>query len=473
MKSNEKTNILFPIEISNRELDFRLFLASYCAREDVRVFIGQTNAIYRLAKNIENGIYVGKNVFINLFPGGAHQLHRYQTLKKQGFTLVHLDEEGGVMKGDHERWKKWLRLRLDPTALGADDFLCVWGDWQRDFYLSQQPKCAQNTFVTGHPRFDLYKPHLRAFYADDAQKLQQRYGDFVLVNTNFAWANNRSGVTRPFSQKWNLDNSDAQKRLDHVAEWSNNSRILVSFVELVSQLSASRPDLQFVLRPHPSENIGFYNAVFGGVTNVQVVHEGSVGSWLLACRALIHDGCTTGLEAHIADCPVITYKAVEDERFELWLPNLFGAKCKTHEEVLEVLAQTKKREVAEIGTAQGSASTRGAESAAEKQAEELIANFGIDSFQALRDVVWKAVDAQENNSASRYAARRHGTFETMRNLSHALKLRNSSGDASRLDKFAPLSQTGLEKRMNAVQKLCGTSLSYRVISEELMSVETA
>jgi surface carbohydrate biosynthesis protein len=470
MKQSEKTNVLFPIEISNRELDFRLFLASYCAREDVRIFIGQTNAIYRLAKNIENGIYVGKNIRPPRIEGSM-MARRHAALRQQGFRLVHLDEEGGVMKGDHERWRKWLRLRLNPTALDERDYLCTWGEWQREFYLSQQPRCAANTFVTGHPRFDLYKPHLRAFYAEEARKLQQRWGDFVLINTNFAWANNRNGIGGTFSSRMYYDGAaDVQRRLDHVSEWANNSRILVAFVELVSHLSASRPDLQFVVRPHPSENIGFYQAVFGGVSNVQVIHEGSVGSWLLACRALIHDGCTTGLEAHIAGACVINFKPFEDARFELWLPNLFGEKCKSHEDVQRVLAQTQPRQVAAIGEEKEGASRGGATGEAEEQARKLIANFGLDSFVALRDVVWKAVDAQKDDVTSRYAARRHGAFEAIRNVSRAVQTRRR--DASRLDKFAPLSQAGLEKRMEAVCKLRERKLTYRVLSEELMCVET-
>lgn len=474
--SNEKINVLFPIEISNRELDFRLFLANLCARDDLRIFIGQTNAIYRLAKNIENGIYVGKNIFVNLFPGDAQQLHRYQTIKKKGFTLVHLDEEGGVMKGDEARWRKWLAAKLDVRVLAGDDYLCTWGSWQRDFYLAQEPKCAEKTFVTGHPRFDLYKPQWRAFYADDAKKLQARFGDFVLINTNFAWANNRNGIARPFSEKWNNDAADTARRLDHVAEWANNARILIEFVELVSQLSAARPDLQFVLRPHPSENAAFYEAIFGGVANVKVFHEGSIGAWLLACRALIHDGCTTGLEAHFADCPVVTYKGIEDPRFDLWLPNLFGEKCRNVEEVLRVLADTKQRHIAEIDAPE-IASTRGALSAEEKLAEPLIANFGCDSFAAVRDVVWRAADEKSaSGGASGYNAARHKTLETLRVQLRALRYRTGLKEKRRvedgvLDKFSGFAPDDIANRLARVQQLTGRAVSYPLHGSCILTVE--
>jgi hypothetical protein len=64
-----KTNILFPIEITNRELDFRLFLAVYCAQPQHRIFVGEYNAIQRVMENSRGGLYVGKNIFIRLFPG--------------------------------------------------------------------------------------------------------------------------------------------------------------------------------------------------------------------------------------------------------------------------------------------------------------------------------------------------------------------------------------------------------------------
>jgi hypothetical protein len=110
---------------------------------------------------------------------------------------------------------------------------------------------------------------------------------------------------------------------------------LVNFVRLVNRLSVEFPQLNIVLRPHPSENRDFYQPAFDGVPNVHVTREGSVGPWLFACRAMIHDGCTTGLEAFFGEVPIISYKPLTDPQHDLYLPNLFGVRCTSDEEVLE------------------------------------------------------------------------------------------------------------------------------------------
>ena len=48
-------------------------------------------------------------------------------------------------------------------------------------------------FETGNPRFDLLRPGLRELYRPDAEALRARFGDFILINTNFARYNHYFG----------------------------------------------------------------------------------------------------------------------------------------------------------------------------------------------------------------------------------------------------------------------------------------
>ena len=123
---SNKINLLFPIDITNRELDFRLFLACLCVREDRRIWIGSRKIIHRLVTSGRGGIYVGKNIFDG---PTDKQLDRYHELKERDFRLVHIDEEGAVYPGAAEAWKVELRDRIDPTCLAKDDFVCTWGDF--------------------------------------------------------------------------------------------------------------------------------------------------------------------------------------------------------------------------------------------------------------------------------------------------------------------------------------------------------
>lgn len=55
-------------------------------------------------------------------------------------------------------------------------------------------------------------------------------------------------------------------------------------------------DVQFVLRPHPFENIRSYDA-FAELPNAQVIQSGTSLEWISGARLLIHQNCSTAIEA--------------------------------------------------------------------------------------------------------------------------------------------------------------------------------
>ena len=81
----------------------------------------------------------------------------------------------------------------------------------------------------------------------------------------------------------------------------------------------------FILRPHPGENHQTWIDAAQGAKNVHVSHEGSVIPWIIASEALIHNGCTTGLEAYILDGQPIAYQPVVSESYDLYLPNALSS----------------------------------------------------------------------------------------------------------------------------------------------------
>lgn len=463
---SEKINLLFPVETINRELDFRLFLACLSARPDRRIWIGQSRVIYSLAHAIDGGVYVGKNLW-GLPPNLTW--NRYHNLKQQGYKCIHLDEEGAVHYGDSEAWKAELSRRFDPVQMQADDYVCTWGDFQRDYYLSLNPACAANIHTTGHPRFDLYKSAFRDFYATEARELRERYGDFVLINTNFSQVNHHSGPPRIFSPRWGYYAEDPQKRSEFFDRWRHLSFTLTNFMRLTNRLSVEFPDLNIVLRPHPSENRNFYRAAFDGVPNVHVTREGSVGPWLFACRAMIHDGCTTGLEAHFGGVHIISYKSVEDTAHDLYLPNVFGARCTTDEAVLEEVqaALQNKRAV-------NSSEDAALSSAIPNLACALLENLRSDAFERLSHVLDEVVGSMDP-AQSRYAPGKFAVRERLRGLGRNVKenlLRRSKVAGSEgMGKFYGFAGADLDDKLERAQKLTNVRVKYTVHSGELVSVE--
>lgn len=370
-RSLPRLNVIFPLETTVREFEFRLFLASHFINEERRIFIGRQEAMLRLLPFIDGGIYVGKNVFE---PHEPDDLSEYEALKNSNIVVLHLDEEGGIYRGDADTWREVLDSRVNPTLLEPEDYVCTWGEFQRDHYASKTPRGAE-VLTTGHPRFDLYSEPYRAYFERDAKRLRDELGEFVLVNTNFSHGNHQYGTAHVFSPYVGYDPANADSVM---RAWLHTRRVQANFIELLHEAAQKFPDTNFVIRPHPSEEWSLYDAVFAGRDNVQTRHEGPVGPWMLAAEAIIHDGCTTGLESHFAGAHLINYRSEPKSSANSYLPNLFGHQCGEKHEVLDVLADVF------AGRA------RNPEIDVPQQARDLLHNFDEVSYDQLLPVMEKA-----------------------------------------------------------------------------------
>lgn len=340
--SNLMSNLLFPIETLSRELDIRLVLSAMLARPGRRIYIGEKRLLHSIGAHLDGGVYLGKFVFQRVMHGNSRHFRR---LLARGIRFVYLDEEGGVWQGDEEEWKRILPTRLDPSLFHDDELFLIWGKFQNDFYLENYPQARSQRFeIVGHPRFDLYKPEWNDFFAEETAQLRQRYGDFVLLNTNLGAANHVNGPQVAFSKRMGYYNLDGSLNPSYVPYWELKTHVLASFVRLVHELSG-RIDQRIVVRPHPSESIDFYRYALAGLANVEVVREGAVTPWLHACKALIHDGCTTAIEARLAEKPVINWRPGGAAEFEHLLANSIGVRCRTTDEVVAVLRGDKAGEM--------------------------------------------------------------------------------------------------------------------------------
>ncbi|MFQ5566453.1 MAG: surface carbohydrate biosynthesis protein, partial [Paracoccaceae bacterium] len=101
----------------------------------------------------------------------------------------------------------------------------------------------------------------------------------------------------------------------------HKTNLLNAFLALIPELAeALKPDA-LVIRPHPSENRQTWYDAANGLDNVHVVHDGSVGPWLAAADVLIHNGCTSAVEAAIVGTPALSYRPVKAPGYDNDLPN--------------------------------------------------------------------------------------------------------------------------------------------------------
>jgi hypothetical protein len=129
--------------------------------------------------------------------------------------------------------------------------------------------------------------------------------------------------------------------------------IFEAFKQLIPVLDREFKDHAIIIRPHPTENQMVYQDIARPCRRVTVTNEGNVVPWLMATEAVIHNGCTTGVEAYMMGVPAISYRAVVDDNYDLGFyrfPNLMSHQCFSTEALLEILQKILS---GKIGVADG------------------------------------------------------------------------------------------------------------------------
>jgi surface carbohydrate biosynthesis protein len=466
----DRIHLLFPIETIVRELDFRLVLAAQAAHRGNRVLIGTTKHTYRLARQVRHGVYVGKHIFTQVAPHDDPPI--YHEAKARGTTVIHLSEEGAVFMGTEDEWRSDLLGMFDPHLLAPEDYLCTWGDFQREVYRAVEPRVRDHVRTTGHPRFDLYRPRWRALYRDDARAIRARFGRFVLVNTNFAFAINPLGIGHTFSRAWWYYPEDPVARVRHVARWSKVARTMPAFIELVHEASVRWPDVNFVVRPHPSDDAAYLRTVLAGVPNIHVVREGPVTPWLMACHLMVHEGCTTGIEAHLLGRPVVNYKPVPGTENDCYLPNVFGTRVETKAEAFRVFEEWLARPAPDALEADVPAPDT-----VPTRARALLHNLEAEGMPLLLATIREAERSLAGRRPAGPSRIRVGLDEALRQaIEHgktplrraSLRRRRFAVDAAA--RFPGFDPAAIHARMNLICRILGKRVDVRVHSPSLFEV---
>jgi surface carbohydrate biosynthesis protein len=215
-------------------------------------------------------------------PNNADLIKSY---KGAGILVGVLDTEGiGGKNAD-----QFASMVKSAGCTDLVDLYCVWGQSQYAAFLRQGTVAADLLHATGCPRYDFCAPPWRA-----ALPKPSVGSGYVLINTNFPTVNPRfsggtsheeqsmvkAGFSREFAQQFIADGAHAYR----------------STLDMAIKLAKHFSGVEFVLRPHPFENLGSYDA-FAALPNAKVIQSGTSLEWISGARLLVHQNCSTAIEA--------------------------------------------------------------------------------------------------------------------------------------------------------------------------------
>lgn len=312
--------IHLPIETKSREFDSRCLIALECSRRGALSIMGPATMLpYRVPHTVL------------LKSASRFELGRIRAEQAQGALSAVLDEEGIVHTAD----RREHAMRYSQQTLDAVDRVFLNGANEQgvlaEHYRLDQEKCK----LTGNSRFDFYKPKLAGYYEQEAAGLNRQFGKFILVASRFGNVNlaRRVDFIQFNATVRKLDPKTELPILE--AFHAYTVELYRYFEELLPILSKRFPNYTIVLRPHPSERHDAWHRASQGLANVKIVSEGPIGPWLRAASAVIHNGCTTGVEAFLMGRPVYAYMPIESAVYDLHFPNAVSTQARTAKQLLD------------------------------------------------------------------------------------------------------------------------------------------
>jgi surface carbohydrate biosynthesis protein len=389
-----KPQLLIPVENQVREFDPKLLLACIAAKRGLSAVIGSRREIEFRIASFPKSLYLSKSMTIR-------SALLFKVAHKVGHNIIAWDEEALV----HLPPETYFSDRLSPKSVRYVSHLFAWGQDNVDLW-QQYPNLPNGTpiHLTGNPRADMLRPEMRPFFAEDVESILNSIGNFILVNTNFNHVNafspemnlfrpvKKSGETPKFGRgARGMSREFAEGLRDH------KQAVFQDFQKLIPALDGSFPEYTIIVRPHPTENQQIYRNIAAQCERIKVTNEGNVVPWILASKAVIHNCCTTGLEAYVMGVPAISYRATVNDFYDMGfyrLPNLLSHQCFDFEELQSTL---KDILAGKLGPADGA------------EREELVKNHmvALDGPLACERIVDTCEQIVNKGAELREAALRH------------------------------------------------------------------
>lgn len=292
------------VEVLERELPAQVLLGKELVRRGHGVWLVDKATFHANPTNFPPSVVLAKSLSKSCFG-------TFQGIRRAGHKIAVLGQEA-ILDGDPENF---LSRRVFARTLELVDLLCFWGENHRRVFAHLLSP-DQRYLITGNPRFDLLHPRFRGIWDEVISDIKRTYGKRVVITTRFSLVNHfKRSLEENVARKIEKSYGNAAQSFDRWLKGMETvfKRYSDGLMRLTEQLS----DVQFVLRPKPRENLDYWISLFAGKANVKVVLDGSAIPWLGAAQCVVHNACTTGIEAFLLNRPVMEFHPAKAATSEL------------------------------------------------------------------------------------------------------------------------------------------------------------
>lgn len=320
--------LLIPIETKSREFKSRIYFGSIAADYGYRVWIGPSTEIHKKLHKFPRGIIIENDATIKTksFAMDASNL---------GHKLIAWDEESISTIND----KFYVQQRVAPSVIELYEFFFTRGCSDAKQIIKNYPNYKNKIVSAGNPRIDI----LRNQYN---KELQYCKNGPITIMSRFARSNpfsiTREDAVENAVKKFNLTGNNE----DFYRAYLNHChRIFDLFFPMVKELAEKFRDKEIVIRPHPSEKISTWEDLSAIYENITIDKSNTAEELAAKASLVVHNGCTTGLEAALLGIPVFSFMPIESQDYDVPLPNRVSRVFKTNQSLFNAIKNLFNQEI--------------------------------------------------------------------------------------------------------------------------------
>ena len=321
-------NIYLPLEVQQRELDARVYLAANLAALGHTAYFGHKSNLFPQIKKLKPGVFIHKSIQIR-------KIKQILLLKDLGHVNLAFDEEA-LMIPDIKAYFNW---RASRKCLSAVDQFFTWGKYDYNLFVKQYPDLSEKVKIGGNSRIDVLSDQSR--FLEEANYIKAKHGKFVLFITKFARYNLKKRGWDTFLEMTKANNPNVSAESVQKIEQSVlfEEKNMISLQNVIKKLATTHPDLKIIIRPHPAEDhekwISFSNTLNQENVLVDSDNSNSVVPWILAAHKVISHNCTTSIESFVLGISSGNFISFRDAMCEYDPPKYAGVNLYSEDELFK------------------------------------------------------------------------------------------------------------------------------------------
>ena len=324
--------LYLPIEIKKRELLPKLFLGLNALKKGFDVVIGDKIAISHAIKFFGPGIYFYKSMNFN------DTAHIKRIKNKNNIYVVH-DEESGATHASKSILKQFLNIRSSDENVQLIDRFYTWGRFDHSQWIKRYKKQKSKFVLTGSPRIDLCNKKIyNKFLRNEIYDNKKKFNKFILFISS-GISSDRELINIFKQDKFFFKYRYLKEKKDRKKQMQNLRLYFKSSVEMIQNLSNKFKDINFVVRPHPNENINDWKKIFKKFRdNIFLdTSDSDITSMIIASECVIHNSSFAGIQSILLKKPLIVFNPKKISIPKRSFPNKLGRIAKSENEVLKLL----------------------------------------------------------------------------------------------------------------------------------------